>query len=97
MGWDSANSFGYLFHSGSGATLELIVWGTWLWLWRSSCQARRWCMRHASHNLTDPESGTSHKMCWRHAGLEHKYGLERIREIQARHKLLYFGEKPGDG
>ena len=97
LGWDSGNSFGYLFHSGSGATLELGIWGTILWFWRSSCTASRKCLRHARHAVKDTETGTSQKVCWKHAGLEDKYGVERIRAIQAKNKLLYFGDKPGRG
>jgi hypothetical protein len=96
MGWDSGASFGYLFHSGSGATLELGLWGTAVYLWRSSCHERRWCLRHGRHDVPDPESGVVHRVCWKHAGLPGKYGA-RIREIQARHKLLYLGQQPGKG
>lgn len=99
FGWDSSTSFGYLFHSGSGATLEIIAWGTILWFWRTSCQARRFCLRHGSHEITDPESGIKHKVCWRCAGLPSKYSLtvERIHDIQAKHKILYLGDRPGRG
>jgi len=96
MGWDNPNSFGYLFHSGSGATVELAAWGTVLWAWRTSCHERRWCLRHGRHDLTDPETGVTVKVCWKHAGLTAKYGA-RIREIQAKHKLLYLGQRPGKG
>lgn len=89
MGWDNGASFGYLFHSGPGATLELGAWGTVLWAWKTSCQERRWCLRHGRHAVTDPEDGVVHKVCWRHAGLR--------RKIQAKHKLLYLGDRPGDG
>ena len=97
MGWDQGNSFGYLFHSGSGATIELAAWGTTVYLWRTSCHDRRWCLRHGRHQVTDPETGVSHMVCWKHAHLPSKYGIARIREIQAKHKVLYLGGKPGRG
>ena len=96
MGWDNGNSLGYLFHSGSGATLELGAWGTVLWAWKASCHERRWCLRYGRHAVTDPETGVVHKVCWKHAGLASKYG-NRIREIQAKHALLYLGSRPGKG
>jgi hypothetical protein len=97
MGWDDPNSFGYLFHSGSGATLEIVIWGSLLWFWRTSCDDRRWCLRHGRHPITDPESGVTHKVCWKHAGLPTKYGIGRIHAIQAKNRLLYLGKKPGRG
>lgn len=96
MGWDNGASFGYLFHSGSGATLELGAWGTVLWAWKTSCHERRWCLRHGRHDVTDPETGVTHRVCWKHAGLVSKYGT-RIRQIQAKNKLLYLGKQPGKG
>ena len=96
LGWDNPNSFGYLFHSGSGETLILGAWGTCLWGWRTSCHEKRLCLRHARHDVPDPETGVVHKVCWKHAGLPSKYGT-RVREIQAKHRLLYLGERPGRG
>lgn len=97
MGWDNGASFGYLFQSGSGATLELAIWGTLVYLWRSSCSDRRWCLRHGRHEIIDPSTGTSHRVCWKHAHLPSKYGIGRIRDIQARHASLYLGRRPGKG
>jgi hypothetical protein len=97
MGWDSGTSGGYLFQSGSGATLELAVWGTLVYLWRSSCSDRRWCLRHGRHAITDPQTGVTHKVCWRHAHLPSKYGTGRIKAIQAAHASLYLGNRPGRG
>ena len=96
LGWDNGSSFGYLFHSGSGATLELGAWGTALWAWRTSCHEQRWCLRHGRHDVTDPETGVAFRACWKHAGLDRKYG-SRISGIQAKHALLYLGDRPGPG
>ena len=97
MGWDSGTSFGYLFHSGSGATLELGAWGTALWWWRTSCQHSLACLRHATHDWTDPGTGVIHRLCWRHhPDLARKYAGARLRELrQAGH--LYLGDRPGRG
>jgi hypothetical protein len=95
MGWDQGNSFGYLFHSGSGATLELGAWGTLVYVWRTSCHDRRWCLRHGRHDAVDAETGVVHKVCWKHAGLQGKYAA-RLRALQASHHL-YFGDRPGRG
>jgi hypothetical protein len=94
------NGSPYLFWSGTGGlaerALELLAIG-WLFLWRTSCHDRRWCLRHGRHAVTDPETGVTHKVCWKHAHLPSKYGHGRIRAIQAKHKILYLGDKPGRG
>jgi hypothetical protein len=93
MGWDQGNSFGYLFHSGSGATLELGAWGTILWWWRTSCQDSPWCLRHGRHDFADPETGLTHKLCWKHAG-GRRHVRTRLRQLQGRHHL-HLGGQPG--
>lgn len=90
MGWDTGNSFGYLFNSGSGATLELAIWGTLVFAWRTSCQEKRWCVRHGSKEVTDT-NGMKHRVCWRHAGLPRKYG------VHWEHGKPYLGSRPGRG
>jgi hypothetical protein len=90
MGWDNGASLGYLFQSGSGSTLELAAWGTLVFAWRTSCQEKRWCIRHGSKTVTDAH-GMQHKVCWRHAGLPRKYG------VHWSHGKPYLGDRPGRG
>ena len=100
FGIDTTTGPLYAFYSGFGGILErlleLFAIGGLL-LWRTSCYGNRRCLRHGRHEITDPETGVKHKVCWKHAGLPSKYSMARIREIQAKHKLLYLGDKPGRG
>jgi hypothetical protein len=96
MGWDNPNSFGYLFQSGSGSTLILAVWGTVLWWFRGSCKVAWSCLRPGRHDVTDPVTGATHRLCYKHAGVGRHLGRERLREIRERGHL-YLGDRPGKG
>lgn len=52
-----------------------------------NCHATWWCWRHAKHVLTDPETGESHALCWRHhPGQRHKHWKpHHIEDVWRRH------------
>ena len=96
MGWDNPNSFGYLFQSGSGATVELAVWGTVLWWFRGSCKVAWSFLRPGRHDITDPASGATHRLCYKHAGARKHLGRRYLAGLRERGHL-YLGQRPGKG
>lgn len=98
MGWDSVTDDQYAFSSGSGFLLIAWLATVGAWWWRTSCKAEWWCLLRGAHDLTDPETGVTHRLCWvHHPHVERRHlGRARIREIQEKHRL-YLGKHPGRG
>ena len=79
----------------SGLFTVLVVWAG---VARAhNCNAR-WCPRIGRHDFTNPDTGVTRRLCWRHHPEVHSRTVTtaRIRDIQHR-RHLYFGSKPGKG
>lgn len=91
-GVDTQTSYAYDFFSGVGPFLVglsgwIVVIGAGIaWYRHWNCHATWWCWRHARHPLTDPGSGETHLLCWRHhPGQRHKrWSLEHIQGVWER-------------
>lgn len=82
----------YGFTSGVGPMilaffLSLGVFFTAAHAYRSwTCQHSVWCYRHADHDLTDPDTGETHKYCHRHhpGTRSHRWSWEERLDIHRR-------------
>lgn len=100
LGLSSGNTAWYLFPSGWGGILLVsgsilsVPFTTWR---RHNCRHRR-CPWIGHYGLTDPATGVTEMLCWRHHPDKHHKHMtgDRIAEIQKR-RHLYLGSKPGRG
>ena len=101
FGFDAGQGNGahYLFWSGAGSDLAYLTFlaAPFVYYRKVNCK-QQGCPRIGHYEFTNPDTGVTRMLCWKHHPDVHAKRLtrERVAEIQKR-RHLYLGDKPGKG